>query len=111
MLPGISEQVQQRLAFRWWYPLVPPVFFGWLFGRKGICVDRLLEQATGQLLPPCAIARGQYDTFWVSQRPQTFRTYDEAKADSIAYLIGRGVPYATAYQIYTVQSTLLCVHD
>ena len=111
VLPGISEQVQARLAFRWWYPFVPPYFFGWLFGRKSICVNRLLDEATGQLLPPCTIALGHFEPFWSSQRPRTFRSYDEAQADSIAYLIGQGVPYAIAWQIYSVHSTSMCVHN
>jgi hypothetical protein len=111
VLPGISEEVQARLAFRWWYPLVPPYFFGWLFGRKSICVNRLLDEATGQLLPPCTIALGHFETFWSSQRPQTFRSYDDAKADSIAYLMGQGVPYAIAWQIYSVHGTPMCVHN
>ncbi|MGH9290351.1 MAG: hypothetical protein ACRD0V_19000 [Acidimicrobiales bacterium] len=111
VLPGISEEVQARLSFRWWYPLVPPYFFGWLFGRKSICVNRLLDEATTQLLPPCAIAIGHFETFWTSQRPRTFRSYDDAQADSIAYLIGQGVPYAIAWQIYTVHGTPMCVHN
>jgi hypothetical protein len=111
VLPGISEQVQAQLSFRWWYPLVPPYFFGWLFGRKSICVNRLLEQATGQLLPPCSIAIGHFETWYTSQRPSTFRSYNDAQADSIAYLMGQGVPYAIAWQIYTVHSTPMCVHN
>ena len=43
--------------------------------------------------------------------PQTFRSYDDAKADSIAYLIGQGVPYAIAWQIYSVHGTPMCVHN
>lgn len=111
VLPGISEEVQARLSFRWWYPLVPPYFFVWLFGRKSICVNRLLDEATSQLLPPCTIAIGHFETFWTSQRPRTFRSYDDAQADSIAYLIGQGVPYAIAWQIYTVHDTPMCVHN
>lgn len=34
-----------------------------------------------------------------------------AQADSIAYLIGQGVPYAIAWQIYSVHSTSMCVRN
>jgi hypothetical protein len=38
-------------------------------------------------------------------------SYDDAKVDSIAYLIGQGVPYAIAWQIYSVHGTPMCVHN
>jgi len=115
VLPGISEEVQARLAFRWWYPLVPPVFFTWLFGRKSICVSRLLDRALHELLVPCAIARGHFETFWVAIHGATggnlFRSYDAARSADVAYLMSVGVPYAFAMQIGDGSARSECVHD
>lgn len=116
VLPGISEEVQARLAFRWWYPLVPPVFFVWLFGRKSICVSRLLERALHELITPCAIALGHFETFWVAVHgvnggPNLFRSYDAARAADVAYLMSVGVPYAFAMQIADGSARSECVHN
>ncbi len=92
VLPGISEQVQEQLSFRWWYPLVPPYFFGWLFNRKSICTDRVVDEASRVLPSACEIALGHSETWYTSQRPSTFRSYSDAEADSIAYLMGSGRP-------------------
>ncbi len=43
---------------------MPPVLLVFVIFRKGVCVSRLLEAATTQLLPPCPIARGHDAMLW-----------------------------------------------
>jgi hypothetical protein len=91
----VSEQVQAALAFRPWYLLVPPYFFGWLFFRKSVCVNRLLDQARAQLpiLQSCVIANGSMQSKWWRVFPTEegwFATAEEAVEPAARWLVDNG---------------------
>jgi hypothetical protein len=113
VLPGISEEVQRRLAFRWWYPFVPLYFFGWLFFRKSICANRFIDEAISQFLYPCTIARGHNDTRWTHEMSgDLFLSYSDAATDFLRLLIESGHPSPYEYfERHPPGSVLVCIHD
>lgn len=119
-LAGISEEIRERMRFKAWYILVPPALIGWLFFRKSICVNRLLEQvlAAGSPLNACAVANGHYELRWSSIRPQLFGSQSEAVNDSYRYLHETGqlpmsqAEWATRWQtIQQPPANWFCLHD
>jgi hypothetical protein len=113
VLPGISEEVQAQLAFRWWYPFVPPYFFGWLFGRKSICASRLIDEAISRFLYPCTIVRGHNAEWWTHEMAaDLFASSGEAGTDFLQKLIESGHPSPYEYyERHPPWPVLVCVHD